>query len=70
MNNLAIFIVGLIIILIGVFIIYRSENWIKDLEAWWPWEFGMFEIKFMKIMWRIVSLLFIGFGVYLLVKWR
>lgn len=62
--------VGFILFILGFICLYKADTWIFQLVEMWPWEFGMFEIKFMKIMWRIVSLLFIGFGVYLLVKWR
>lgn len=57
--------VGVILIILGFICLYKADTWILLLIEIWPWKFGMFEIKFMKVMWRIVGLFLIGFGIYL-----
>ena len=67
MSHVGNFIVGLLFILFGFFVIFKADQWIVILVEMWPWKFSNFEIKLMKVAWRIGGLFLIGFGIYILV---
>lgn len=58
--------IGFGLIVGGLLLILKTDKLVRQQVENWPFgKFSNFEIKFMKIMWRIIGSLFIGFGIYL-----
>ncbi len=61
--------VGFFFILLGLLIFIRSYKWVNMLIETWPLrEFSAFEIKLMKIGWKIAAIFFIIFGGWIIIK--
>lgn len=53
-----------VLVIIGLVVLLKSGRWIIALIEIWPWTFSKFEIKLMKIAWKIGGILLIGIGLY------
>lgn len=61
--------VGLICILLGAFVLQKADKWVMLLVENWPFKkFTIFEIKLMKIGWKIVAGILIAFGGWIFIK--
>ena len=61
--------VGLIFILLGAFILQRADKWVMLLVENWPFKkFTIFEIKLMKITWKIGAGILIVVGGWIITK--
>ena len=68
--NLYIPLIGIILIMLGVLIFLKTDKWVTiTVDMWIFRDFTDFEIKLMKVMWRIGAMIFIVCGVWIIGKY-
>ena len=63
--------VGFVLIVVGLIFILKTDKWVRlTVESWsflaFRGEFSNFEIKLMRVAWRIGGAIFIIFGIWII----